>query len=143
MLKQNRAVATEGAIMAKQKKRHHQSLHDRVHEGVGEEMYLRGARRHEDSDGMARYPKRGNLGGLGEEYYAGYDPRRTLEKRDGDMIHEDHNAVANLPQAAFQKEWPKAFYERGSIRPDNIDGIDMQMDNDVRDIRSNRMHNKA
>lgn len=94
-------------------------------------------------DGMAAFPKRGNLGGLGDEYYAGYDPRRALEKRDGDMINEDHNAVANLPPEAFQREWPKAGYERGSIRPDNIDGIDMQMNNDVRDIRSNHMHNKA
>ena len=98
---------------------------------------------HSDMDGMARYPKRGNIGGLGDEYYAGYDPRRMLEKRDGDMIQEDHHAIANLPPAAFMREWPGHGYESGKIRADDIEGIDLQMDNDVRDIRSNRMHNKA
>lgn len=131
------------------KKRYHQSMHDRVHEGVGEKMHHMKAHHrghhghHSDPDGMAAHPKRGDLGGLGEEYYAGYDPRRTLEKRDGDMIHEDHHATANLPQQAYQRAWPKPGYERGSIRPDDVHGIDMQIDNDESDIRSNRMHQKA
>lgn len=31
------------------------------------------------------------------------DPRRKQEKRDARMVHEDHNAVANLSPEGFQK----------------------------------------
>lgn len=127
-------------------------MRSRMHESAGERAHHmmehltemeRGHTSSHGGDGMARHPKRGNLGGLGEEYYAGYDPRRALEKRDGDMIFEDHRAIANLPPAAFMREWPKPGYEHGRIRPDDVYGIDMQIDNDELDISSNHRHNKA
>lgn len=69
---------------------------------------------------------------LGPEYYAGRDPRREQEARDAAMIHEDHNAVSNLPQGVVMKPWPM----EGGYMPENIDdtirGIDKQMGDDNR-----------
>ena len=35
------------------------------------------------------------------------DPRRRQERRDFEMIREDHNAMANLPTKAQHHEFPK------------------------------------
>lgn len=35
------------------------------------------------------------------------DPRRAQERKDSQMIQEDHNAVANLSPIAIHREWPK------------------------------------
>lgn len=35
------------------------------------------------------------------------DPRRRLERRDFEMIHEDRNAIANLPTRFQSHEFPK------------------------------------
>jgi len=35
------------------------------------------------------------------------DPRRNQERRDFNMISEDHSAVANLPRKAQHHEFPK------------------------------------
>lgn len=36
------------------------------------------------------------------------DPRRNQERRDFNMISEDHSAIANLPVKAQHHEFPKA-----------------------------------
>ena len=68
------------------------------------------------------------------EYYAGEESRRKQEHEDGGMIHEDHAAIANLPQNVMIKAYPKP----GGYMPEDLDdtirGIDgqMEMDNSKR-----------
>lgn len=50
------------------------------------------------------------------------------------MIHEDHSAVANLPQEVIQKTYPKTrFVDRYEI-DDTIEGLDDTRDDTVRRI---------
>lgn len=67
---------------------------------------------------------------LGPEYYAGADPRRRQELEDAGMIHEDHNAIANLPQGVKMAYWPKGGMYLPEELDDRISGIDRQMDRD-------------
>jgi len=64
------------------------------------------------------------------EHYAGAEPRRRQEMEDAGMIHEDHNAVANLPQEVKMMYYPK----EGGYLPENLDdtirGVDRQMSMD-------------
>jgi hypothetical protein len=70
------------------------------------------------------------------EFYAGMDARRRQELEDSGMIHEDHRAIANLPQEVMIKAYPKP----GSYLPVGFDdtgrGVDMQMsyDDEHRDL---------
>ena len=67
---------------------------------------------------------------LGPEYYSGASARYAMEKKDGAMIHENHAAVANLPQEVMIKPWPM---ERGylpEVLDDTIAGVDRQMSMD-------------
>ncbi len=65
------------------------------------------------------------------EDYAGVDSRRRMENRDFNMISEDHSSFANLPQQVIYKEYPKTEYFSYDLN-DNINGIDNQMNDDVR-----------
>lgn len=60
---------------------------------------------------------------------------RKHEMDDFGMIHEDHSAIANLPQDVRYHEWPKA----GGYTPEGLDdtvrGINRQLTDD-----STRMH---
>jgi len=96
------------------KKRYYQSVKDRMSESRGMERY-------ETKRKMNRY----------DEYYAGMDERRRMELEDSGMIHEDHRAIANLPQEVMFKEYPKGDYLRYDL-DDTIRGVDVQMDDDVR-----------
>ena len=40
-------------------------------------------------------------------FYANVDPRRKQEMLDGEMIREDHNAMANLSPVAIHCEFPE------------------------------------
>jgi hypothetical protein len=64
---------------------------------------------------------------LGPEYYAGEDPRRRQEAMDASMIHEDHQAPANMPQGVIMKPWPKEGGYMPEVLDDTIGGIDKQM----------------
>ena len=65
-----------------------------------------------------------------EGHYEGHASRRHQEMKDAGMIHEDHSAIANLPQEVMMKSWEA----RESYMPENIDdttrGIDRQMHED-------------
>lgn len=50
------------------------------------------------------------------------------------MISEDYNAPSNLPQNVVYKEYPKVDYDSYDLN-DNIKGIDVQMNDDVRGER--------
>lgn len=70
--------------------------------------------------------------------YAGHrpfhgDPRRAQEYRDGDMIHEDYHAIANLPQEVMMKEYSMltgSYMYEGSL-DDTATGIDRQRDHNA------------
>jgi hypothetical protein len=63
-----------------------------------------------------------------QEPYAGMDPRRRQELEDAGMIHEDHRAIANLPQEVMIKAYPY----NGPYLPEGLDdtikGVDRQID---------------
>lgn len=69
-------------------KRYHQTREDRMHERKG----MQG-------------------------YYEGPADRRRQEMMDAGMIHEDHHAIANLPQEVMMKPWP----DGGGYEPENLD----------------------
>lgn len=54
--------------------------------------------------------------------------------KKGGMIQEDRSAPSNLPREVIMKEFPKVGYLYQPI-PDTIEGIDRQMDSDVRGVR--------
>ena len=104
--------------MAK-KKRYHQSVKDRMSE----------------SRGMERYETVKHM--RSTEQYAGDRERKRMEYEDSRMIHEDHNAVANLPQNVMMKPWPKSVYATYNL-DDTISGIDYQMWEDSDMKKSNK-----
>lgn len=70
------------------------------------------------------------------EFYAGSEPRRRLEMQDAGYIHEDHDAIANLPQHAIIKPYPKTGPYMPEGLEDTIEGVDHQMDYDDGQRRS-------
>ena len=63
-------------------------------------------------------------------YYEGMDSRRRQEMEDAGMIHEDHRAIANLPQEVKISAYPKTGPYIPEMLDDTIRGIDKQMDGD-------------
>lgn len=61
------------------------------------------------------------------EMYAGRDSRRYQEYKDASMLHEDHNAIANMPQHVIMKEYPKSQDGMNWTSDDTINGIAEQM----------------
>lgn len=100
------------------KKRYHQSAMDRMHESAGERAH--------DMEERAEHRHKG----MGPEYYAGADPRRRQEMRDANMIHEDHRAVANLPQNVIMRPYGDAGGYLPEDLDDTIGGVDRQMNYD-------------
>lgn len=101
------------------KKRHHSSSSVNHHEDrFNDEM------RHDkdkNTRGMMRRPE------SRAENYMGMEPsmRRGLE--DNDMIHENHRAIANLPQEVMIKSYPMSgSYMREELN-DDISGVDAQI----------------
>lgn len=76
--------------------------------------------------------KRHHGGMHAAEYMAGVDPRRRQEMMDGMMIHEDHHAVANLPQHVVQRDFPKSGKTAAPYLDDTIHGVDKQIDDSDR-----------
>lgn len=100
-------------------KRYHQTKKDRMHEREG--MKSR----------------------LGESFYDSYDERRALERRDSEMISEDHSAIANMPQNVIMREYPKTHGYTPEDLDDTIRGIDRQMDMDNSQKMKNYMPKKV
>ena len=74
--------------------------------------------------------------------YSGLNSARNLEKRDSEMINEDHAAFANLPQQPVIKAWPKAGHYADYALNDDIEGIDHQMDEDGSEMMRHKGGNK-
>jgi hypothetical protein len=83
---------------------------------------------HHDKDQHERGMYRGRL--THGELYAGMEPRRRQELEDAGMIHEDHMAIANLPQQAMIKPYPRTGPYNPEVLDDTIAGVDGQMDYD-------------
>jgi hypothetical protein len=102
-------------------KRHHSS---RRSEGAGHHREMHNDERRTQQD-------RGVIGNFKHhDYYAGQESRRRMEMEDAGMIHEDHRAIANMPQEVMIKPYPRT----GPYLPEGIDdtirGVDHQMDYD-------------
>jgi hypothetical protein len=63
-------------------------------------------------------------------YYEGSRGKMAQESRDAGMIHEDHKAIANLPQEVMIKPYPRTGPYLPEELDDTIRGIDEQMDYD-------------
>lgn len=127
-------------------KRYHNSKKARSAEHMGMERYERGPVRENPSDRSKHEPDHFNdeyrhdrgderavyrkFRALGNEFYAGMEPRRRQEMEDAGYIHEDHNAIANLPQNVMIKPYPKTGPYMPEGLEDSIEGIDHQMDYD-------------
>lgn len=82
-----------------------------------------------DKDMMERGMYRKGL--TSAELYQGMDPRerRGLED-ESSMIHEDHRAIANLPQEVMIRPYPMTGPYLPEDLDDTIRGVDGQMDYD-------------
>lgn len=67
---------------------------------------------------------------MGEGHYAGAEPRRRQEMADAGMIHEDHRAVANLPQEVRYNPYPMNYGYTPEDIDDTMRGVDRQIDYD-------------
>jgi len=57
--------------------------------------------------------------------------QRRKEAMDSQMIKENPNAVANLPQEVHYKPYGSPYYAKGSDLNDTIRGVDAQIDEDM------------
>jgi hypothetical protein len=71
---------------------------------------------------MARHYK-----SLGSAFYDGMDSRRAQERADGNMIHEDRSAMANLPEQPIMKYYAKPHGYLPEGLNDSIGGVDAQI----------------
>jgi len=62
---------------------------------------------------------------------------------DAGYLHEDHNAVANLPQGVVMKPYPKNGPYMPEGLEDSIRGIDWQMDYDDNQRRAHFLPKKV
>lgn len=69
--------------------------------------------------------------------YDGMDERRMMEKRDGEMINEDMNAIANLPQGVIYREYPKHNYMSFDI-DDSMRGVDKLMNENMKHYKKGK-----
>jgi len=112
------------------KRRHEKHVHN---PGINHEADRFNDEHHRDKD-----PRDGAMGFNNKlamranmnEFYAGMEPRRRQEIEDMGMIHEDHRAIANLPQEVMIKPYPRTGPYLPEGLDDTIRGVDMQMDYD-------------
>lgn len=109
------------------RKRHHASKRARHAEHMGMERYERGPVRHHHDDMGHRPAGHPRDMMISDGYYAGPHARFRQEMQDGGMIHEDHNAIANMPQNVMMKMYPKEGYYLPENLDDTIRGIDRQI----------------
>ena len=133
------------------RKKYYQSAKDRKDESRGMKRYEERKRedRKAESRGMKKYEARKKKDRMDErrgmeeyyrkmrrsEHYAGADPRRRRELEDGNMVHEDHMAMANLPEKPIMRYYPKFEYGLDGYLDDTIGGIDRQMYDDMDEMK--------
>lgn len=61
-----------------------------------------------------------------------YEPsERKMEQRSGEMISEDHNAIANMPQHVVYKPYTHGHMYLNTHLDDTMSGIDHQQHEDI------------
>lgn len=106
----------------------------RYHSSVGSRV--RKLEKHEEMEhGMS-------MGKLGSSFYDSRDDRRRQEVEDGNMIHEDHMAMANMPQNVIIREYPKSYGATYPELNDVISGIDEQNKNSASKTKHERFPSK-
>lgn len=100
-------------------KRHHTShkKHDDKHH-KDPRPHMQG--HHDDRDGQYKHHA------ISDGQYAGFEDRRRQEMRDAGMIHEDHSAIANLPQHVMIKPYGMERDYLPEVLDDTIRGIEEQ-----------------
>lgn len=98
------------------------------------------AKRHH---GMPHGGKHMGSKGMGKSWYDGVDSRRMQEYMDGEMISEDHSAMANLPQEKVMRFYPKPMGGPSEYLDDGISGIDRQMMGDHSQMRKGMKPSKV
>lgn len=83
-------------------------------------------RYHSGHKGHAEHHHR-RMHSMGAEHYAGMEPRRRQELEDAGMIHEDHSAMANMPQSVKMTPYPKSYGYLPEDLDDTMRGIDRQL----------------
>lgn len=76
------------------------------------------------------------------DYAGALNKARRQETKDFNMINEDHNAVANLPQQVIYHAWPEPGYYAESNLDDTIRGINEQIDADGAGMRYHKSTKK-
>jgi hypothetical protein len=122
----NSVATTKGQTMAKKK---YYASEGRV--GVDERKRDKAMRSMGEYEASSSREDERRMKYVNQGEYAGYDARRALEYRDGSMISEDHNAIANLPQQVIMRYWPAPDYEQMPGLNDTIAGIDHQIKKDT------------
>jgi hypothetical protein len=129
----------EKMMMRSEHERMMKMVKARAHESEGmhryDEMHERdGARLHRMDDmeheRMMRYRDGLETGRDGGR--AMYEPsERRMERRDGDMLTEDHRAIANMPQNVIYREYGRGRPYLQTSLDDTMSGIDHQQYEDV------------
>lgn len=114
------------------KRYHHSKMEDRS--SHKKEMF-NDEKHHDRGNERAAYRKF-RAHGMDEGFYAGMEPRRRQEMEDAGYIHEDHSAIANLPQDVKIMAYPKTGPYMPEGLDDTINGVDHQMDYDDSQRRS-------
>lgn len=125
-------------------RRYHQSRRDRMDERRGMEHHIERniEREHDEMEhNMERqerkdYPR-------GHDMYSGMHDRRRREMEDAGMIHEDHHAIANMPQEVMIKPYPSSYSYLPEDLDDTISGVDRQINLDDSKRRENFMPKKV
>lgn len=134
-------------------KRYHQSKADRMHESSARKSTSMGMRErmHEHMGMTERMHERHHLDRMMREKemynadnrYAGADSRKYREMRDASMIHEDHNAVANLPQNVIYRPYGDSSGYLPQDINDTISGIDWQKGYDMHQAKKHFVPKKV
>ena len=84
----------------------------------------------DESKGMKRYwASKDDVG-------AYHNPGNRSKYEDSMMIREDRSAPANLPQNVVHKDYPKGGYGLNGRLDDTIYGVDKQISDDARKMKS-------
>lgn len=68
--------------------------------------------------------------GMGDDMYGNRYERERMDASDYSMISEDHTKISNLPTEVMYKEWPKVRFYADFDLPNDIAGIDEQINSD-------------
>lgn len=84
-----------------------------------------------------------NPGRFAHAEYGDIDRRRKTEYRDGEMLNEDRNAIANMPQHVKMMEYPHPVHYMPENLDDGIRGVDSQIAADGMAMRRNMYPKKV